>query len=60
MKVLILTDAHKKVMSEDEADTINQVKAVKKALLKLGHTVEVAEFSMNLILTGRRIRNNFV
>ncbi len=58
MKVLILTDAHKKVMSEDEADTIQQVKAVKKALLKLGHTVEVAEFSMNLILTGRRIEKS--
>lgn len=29
MKVLILTDSRKSIMSEDEADTLAQVKAVK-------------------------------
>lgn len=58
MKVLILTDSRKSIMSEDEADTLAQVKAVKKALLHLGHTVEVAAFSLNLNLTARRIEKS--
>ncbi|MCK9602410.1 MAG: hypothetical protein M0R06_25415, partial [Sphaerochaeta sp.] len=58
MKVLILTDSRKSIMSEDEADTLVQVKAVKKALLRLGHTVEVAAFSLNLNLTARRIEKS--
>lgn len=58
MKVLILTDARKSGMREDEEDTLLQVKAVKKALLYLGHTVEVALFSLNLVLTARRIEKS--
>lgn len=58
MKVLILTDVRRSGMREDEADTIAQVKAVRKALLRLGHTVEVATFSLNLILTARRIEKS--
>lgn len=58
MKILILTDALKANLREDEIDTLLQVKAVKKALLSLGHTVEVAQFSMNLVLTGRRIERS--
>lgn len=58
MKVLILTDAQRSGMREDEADTLLQVKAVKKALSRLGHTVEVAFFSLNLILTARRIEKS--
>ncbi|NCC66023.1 MAG: hypothetical protein EOM15_15390, partial [Spirochaetia bacterium] len=58
MKILILTDALKSNLREDEIDTLLQVKAVKKALLSLGHTVEVAQFSMNLVLTGRRIERS--
>jgi len=58
MKVLILTDVQRSGMREDEADTLLQVKAVKKALLRLGHSVEVAAFSLNLILTARRIEKS--
>ncbi len=58
MKVLILTDARRSGMREDEADTLVQVKAVKRALLRLGHGVEVASFSLNLVLTARRIEKS--
>jgi D-alanine-D-alanine ligase len=58
MKVLILTDALKSNLREDEIDTLLQVKAVKKALLSLGHTIEIAQFSINLVLTGRRIERS--
>ncbi|NLE14554.1 MAG: D-alanine--D-alanine ligase [Spirochaetales bacterium] len=58
MKVLILTDARKSGMREDEVDTLAQVKAVKKALQLLGHTVMVEAFSLNLILTARRIEKS--
>ena len=58
MNVLILTDALRSNSREDEIDTLLQVKAAKKALVSLGHTVEIAQFSMNLVLTGRRIERS--
>ncbi|MGE4585167.1 MAG: hypothetical protein AB7C91_11010 [Sphaerochaeta sp.] len=58
MHVLILTDRLGPEQTKDALDTKAQVKAVREALKSLGHTVEVAFFSMNLALTGRRIERS--
>lgn len=58
MKVLILTDIRKRELREDETDTLHEVKAVKRALRLLGHSVDVGEFSMNLPVTAGRIERS--
>ncbi|MCK9548712.1 MAG: hypothetical protein M0Q37_09405 [Sphaerochaeta sp.] len=56
MHIMILTDAIGGQATKDEADTLAQVTAVKRALRRLGHSVEVGYFSLNLIQAARRIQ----
>ena len=45
MHIMILTDPVGEQATKDESDTLIQVAAVRRALRRLGHSVEVAYFS---------------
>jgi len=55
---MILTDPVGEQATKDESDTLIQVAAVRRALRRLGHSVEVAYFSLNLIQVARRIKSS--
>jgi len=56
MKAVILHDHVPDGANPDALDTLRQVQAVGQALKKLGHTVEVMEFSLNLEAARERLR----
>ncbi len=58
MHIMILTDPVGEQATKDESDTLIQVAAVRRALRRLGHSVEVAYFSLNLIQVARRIKSS--
>jgi len=55
---MILTDSVGERATKDESDTLVQVAAVRRALRRLGHSVEVGYFSLNLIQVARRIKSS--
>jgi len=55
---MILTDPVGEQATKDESDTLIQVAAVRRALRRLGHSVEVGYFSLNLIQVARRIKSS--
>ncbi|NCB02681.1 MAG: ATP-grasp domain-containing protein [Spirochaetia bacterium] len=55
MRLLILHDALSKNPTQDELDTLIQVKHIKKALKALGHEVLITKFSLNLIAMKKKI-----
>ncbi len=55
---MILTDLVGDRATKDESDTLAQVAAVRRALRRLGHSVEVGYFSLNLLQVARRIRSS--
>lgn len=57
MHILIITDPVGSMATTDEMDTLAQVAAVKRALRRLGHSVEVGYWSLNLPHVERRIKN---
>ena len=56
MHIMIITDPVSREATKDEADTLAQVAAVRRALRRLGHSVEVGYWSPNLTQVERRIR----
>lgn len=58
MHIMILTDPVEERATKDESDTLVQVAAVRRALRRLGHSVEVGYFSLNLIQVARRIKSS--
>lgn len=56
MHVMIMTDPIREGAKGDELDTLAQVQQVRRALRRLGHSVEVSYFSLNLTAVAKRIK----